>query len=69
MKIKFRADGEIERYLERYGFDLTDISHYKLVIDTTYLTSEECAKKIIQAERAYRESQTMKQREQEDDGR
>ena len=64
---KQRKDGEIQRYIERYGFDLTDIRHYKLVIDTTNLTTQECAKKIIEAERVYRERKM--QREMDDDGR
>ena len=60
---KKRRDGEIQRYIERYGIDLTDPTHYNLVLDTTHLTPEEVAKKIIEAEREYREEQRQAKQE------
>lgn len=50
-----RKNGEIERYKQRYGVDLTDTNNYNLVIETTNLSVKEVAKMIIEKEREYRE--------------
>lgn len=42
-----RRDGELERYMERYQIDLSDKSHYNVVIDTTHLSEQEVVLKII----------------------
>lgn len=50
-----RKLGEIERYIERYGIDLTDPKNYNLILDSSYSTPEELARIIIEKEREYRE--------------
>ena len=47
--IKIREASEQERYLKLYGVDIHNMDNYDFVIDTTYLTSEEVAAKIIRA--------------------
>lgn len=54
-KTKQRKIGEIRRYKQRYGVDLTDIENYDLVADTSYSNTEELAQIIIDGEQAYRE--------------
>lgn len=48
-----RKMGEIERYKERYGVDLTDHNNYNLIIDTSYVDVEELADIIVSGEEAY----------------
>lgn len=43
---KNRRDGEIARYKERYGVDLTDEDNYDLVINTSHANPEEITKVI-----------------------
>lgn len=44
-----RRASEKLRYSERYGVDITDLSNYALVVDTTYATPDEIAEAIITA--------------------
>lgn len=45
-----RTRGEVERYKERYGVDLTDKNNYDLVIDTSYSTTEDILNVIYMCE-------------------
>lgn len=47
--IKIRETSEQERYLSLYGVDIHDKDNYDYVIDTTTLSSEQVALKIINA--------------------
>ena len=42
-----RKESENKRYLELYGADCSDLSNFNLIVDTSYLTPEEVADKII----------------------
>ena len=44
---KSRRESEKKRYFTQYGVDITDLSNYDLVVDTTYATPEEVAGVII----------------------
>ena len=44
-----RRTSEKKRYSDQYGVDITDLSNYSLVVDTTYATPEEVAGVIIAA--------------------
>lgn len=55
IKTRKRKLGEIERYKERYGIDLSDVKNYDLIVDTSFLDPEILANKIIDGERLYRE--------------
>ena len=48
-RLKLRRDSEIKRYKEYYGQDITDMSNYDHVIDTTNLTPEQVAEEIEKA--------------------
>jgi len=43
-----REKSEVARYKERYNVDITDLSNYTCVVDTTNITSKEVANIIIQ---------------------
>jgi cytidylate kinase len=45
--IKTRRGSEKKRYFDQYGVDITDLSNYALVVDTTYATPEEVAGVIL----------------------
>ncbi len=45
--IKQREESEIKRYQQYYGINYFDLKNYDLVIDTTKLTAEKVAEKII----------------------
>lgn len=47
--IKTREASEQERYIKLYNVDIHDLDQYDYVIDTTDLTSDEVASKIIKA--------------------
>ncbi len=47
--VKKRMESDIRRYKKYYGVDIHDRSHYDLVIDTTEMTPEEVAERIISA--------------------
>ena len=44
---KGRRESEKKRYFAQYGVDITDLSNYSLVVDTTYATPEEVAGVIL----------------------
>ncbi len=44
-----RRESERRRYLAQYGVDITDLSNYSLVVDTTALSPEQIAELIISA--------------------
>ena len=44
---KARRESEKKRYSEKYGVDITDLSNYSLVVDTTNATPEEVAGVIL----------------------
>ncbi len=46
-KITYRHKEETNRWIEEYGVNRDDMSNYDLVIDTSNLTPEEVAKKIL----------------------
>ena len=46
---KARRESEKKRYSEKYAVDITDMSNYSLVVDTTYATPEEVAGVILSA--------------------
>ncbi len=48
-KLQERRDSEIQRYKAFYGVDITDMSNYRFVVDTTDKTPEEVAEEIIAA--------------------
>lgn len=50
-----RKLGEIKRYKERYGVDLSNPANYDLIIDTSFETPDALAQRIIEGEKAYRE--------------
>lgn len=54
-KTKQRTLGEVRRYKQRYGVDLTDPKNYDLIVDTSYSDTLELANIIIEGEKAYRE--------------
>ena len=47
---KERAEGEVERFKERYGIDLNDENNYNLIIDTSYANTEDIVNTIIDCE-------------------
>lgn len=55
IKTRQRKWGEIERYKERYGVDLTNPQNYNLIVDTSYSNTDELAGIIIEGEKSYRE--------------
>ena len=44
-----RRASEKKRYLEQYGVDITRLSNYDLIVDTTYATPDEVAEAILRA--------------------
>lgn len=54
-KTKQRKLGEIERYKQRYGIDLTNPDNYNLIVDTSYSNTEELAELIVSGEELFRE--------------
>lgn len=51
-----RRASEKKRYYEKYGVDITDLTNYSAVIDTTYISPEEAAECILSALRRSDES-------------
>ena len=54
IKTRQRKMGEIERYKQRYGVDLTDPENYSLLVNTTHSYTDELADIIIQGEECHR---------------
>jgi len=46
--LKKRMENDTERYMKYYGFDCYDEKHYDLIIDTTSITVEGVAEKIVE---------------------
>ena len=56
-KTRERKLGEIKRYKERYGVDLSEAENYDLIVDTAYSNTDELADIIIEGEEAYRDGE------------
>lgn len=48
-----RRVGENERYMKRYGVDLTDENNYQLIIDTSYSTPADISDTILECLKCY----------------
>ena len=57
---KQRRASEKKRYSEKYGVDITDLSNYSLVVDTTYATPDEVAGVILSCFEAWKRDKTAK---------
>ena len=57
---KARRESEKKRYSEKYGVDITDLSNYSLIVDTTYATPEEVAGVIISAFEKWKEDKSLR---------
>ena len=55
-----RRESEKKRYSEQYGVDITDLSNYSLVVDTTYATPEEVAGVIISSFEKWKEDKSSR---------
>ena len=42
-----RDENDAQRYLKYYGFDHREEKHYDLVVDTSFITADEAAKKVL----------------------
>ena len=56
---KARRESEKKRYSEQYGVDITDLSNYSLVVDTTSATPEEVAGVIISCYERWKENRDL----------
>lgn len=56
---KARRESEKKRYSDQYGVDITDLSNYSLVVDTTSATPEEVAGVIISCYERWREQRDL----------
>ena len=56
---KARRESEKKRYSEQYGVDITDLSNYSLVVDTTSATPEEVAGVIISSFERWKENRDL----------
>ena len=52
---KGRRESEKKRYFKQYGVDITDLTNYSLVVDTTYATPAEVAEVILSCLDKWRE--------------
>ena len=57
---KARRQSEKKRYSEKYGVDITDLSNYDLVVDTTYATPEEVAGVVLSCFEKWKENKNFK---------
>lgn len=55
---KNRRESEKKRYFSQYGVDITDLTNYSLVVDTTYATPTEVAEVILSSLAEWREDNT-----------
>ena len=53
---KARRESEKKRYFTQYGVDITDLSNYSLVVDTTYASPIEVAEVILSSLEEWREN-------------
>ena len=60
VKTKARRESEKKRYMTQYGVDIKDLTNYDLVIDTSSITPEEVAEKIISGFEVWRGARTHK---------
>lgn len=56
---KARRESEKKRYSEQYDVDITDLSNYSLVVDTTSATPEEVAGVIISCYERWKENRDL----------
>ena len=56
---KARRESEKKRYFTQYGVDITDLSNYSLVVDTTSATPEEVAGVILSAFEKWKEDKQL----------
>ena len=57
---KQRRSSERKRYSEKYGVDITDLSNYSLIVDTTNATPEEVAGVILSSFEKWRKNKEFK---------
>lgn len=57
---KLRRQSEKKRYSEKYGVDITDLSNYSLVVDTTNATPEEVAGVILSSFEKWKNDKSLK---------
>jgi len=57
-KIIARKNSENKRYMELYGVDCNDLSHFDLVIDTSYITPEDVSDRIVESYHIWLQSNT-----------
>ena len=55
-----RRASERLRYSQQYGVDITDLSNYSLVVDTSYATPEQIAEAIISGFEDWKENKSYK---------
>ena len=65
-ELQKRAELERERFIEMYGVDYFDQSHYDIIINTTKLTPREVAKEIDQSVKTIEHARAWVQRDLED---
>lgn len=56
---KGRRESEKKRYFAQYGVDITDLSNYSLVVDTTYATPDEVASVILSCFEKWKEDKSL----------
>ena len=57
---KERRASEKKRYSEKYGVDITDLTNYSLIVDTTYATPDEVAAVILSAFEQWRQDKSLR---------
>lgn len=57
---KGRRESEKKRYFTQYGVDITDLTNYSLVVDTTYATPAEVAEVILSSLEVWRDDKELK---------
>ena len=60
LNLRKRRQSEVERFKKYYRVDIEDAAHFNLVIDTSFLSPEEVADKIITAFNAYKKASSKK---------
>ena len=57
---KARRESEKKRYSEKYGVDITDLSNYSLIVDTTIATPDEVAGVIISSFEKWKQDKSLR---------
>ena len=57
---KARRESEKKRYFEQYGVDITDLSNYSLIVDTTFATPDEVAGVIISSFEKWKQDKSLR---------